>query len=161
MIVRLAADTDAEPIRVIYNHHVTTSTATTDLVPRSVEEQRSWMSQRSGAHGVVVADRDGVVVGFASLSAYRERPGYRTTVEDSVYVDPAHQGLGVGRLLLGAIVELARVHGFHAVMARVVVGHEASLRLHQSLGFADVGIEREVARKFTTWLDVAVLQLLL
>ncbi len=161
MIVRLAADADAEALRVIYNHHVTTSTATTDLVPRTVEEQRSWMGQRSGAHGVVVADRAGVVVGFASLSPYRERPGYRTTVEDSVYVDPVYHGQGVGRQLLGAIVELARVHGFHTVMARVVVGHEASLRLHRSLGFTEVGVEREVARKFNTWLDVALLQLLL
>ncbi len=159
--VRLATPQDAEALRLIYNYHVTTSTATTDLVARTVEEQRAWLHQRSGAHAVVLAEDGAVVVGFASLSPWRDRPGYRTTVEDSVYVDPDHQGRGFGRILLDEIVTVGRSHGFHAMMARVVDGHEASLRLHESLGFSVVGIERQVARKFNQWLDVVVMQLML
>lgn len=160
MQLRLAEDADAEAIRAIYNLEVVGSLVTTDLVPRSAEEQRVWMAEHRGAYPVVVAVEDGAVAGFASLSPYRTRPGYSTTVEDSVYVERSHRGKGVGRALLGEAVGLARAHGFHAVMARIVGEHEASVALHKSVGFELVGIEREVGRKFGRWLDVALYQLL-
>lgn len=103
----------------------------------------------------------GGVVGFASVSPYRSRPAYSTTVEDSVYVRPDCRGRGVGRLLLSDLVELTAAHGFHSVMARIVGGHAASIALHQSCGFQLVGVEREVGRKFGRWLDVVVMQRLL
>ncbi len=162
MEVRLAGEGDAEAIRAIYNLEVTTSTVTFDLVPRTVEAQQRWLAARSGAHVALVAvDDEGVVAGFASLSPYRNRPAYNTSVEDSVYVRRDRQGLGVGKLLLAALLETATASGFHAVMARVVGGHEASIGLHASLGFAIVGTEREVGRKFGRWLDVVVMQRLL
>ena len=86
MDMRLATLDDAEPIRQIYNLEVTTSTATFDLVPRSRDEQRTWLSERSGARAVLVAEIGGDVCGFGSLSPWRARPAYATTVEDSVYV---------------------------------------------------------------------------
>jgi phosphinothricin acetyltransferase len=101
------------------------------------------------------------VLGFASVSPYRNRPAYSTTVEDSVYVRPDCRGQGVGRLLLSDLVELTAAHGFHSVMARIVGGHEASIALHRSCGFQLVGVEREVGRKFGRWLDVVVMQRLL
>ena len=161
MQARLATIGDAEATRAIYNVEVAESTVTFDLVPRTLEEQRAWLSARSGAHAVLVAEDDGVIVGFASLSPYRDRPAYSTTVEDSVYVRRDQQGKGVGKLLLGDLVGLARSHGFHAMMARIVGGHDASIALHRSLGFEIVGTEREVGRKFGRWLDVLVMQLLL
>lgn len=161
MHARPARADDADAIRSIYNVEVTTSTVTFDLVPRTLAEQRAWITERSGAHAVVVAVDEGAVVGFASLSPYKDRPAYRTTVEDSVYVHRDHHRRGVGHLLLGELLEVARAHGFHAVMARIVGGHEASIALHQTHGFALVGVEREVGRKFGRWLDVAVLQRLL
>ena len=88
------------------------------------------------------------MVGFGSLSPYRPRPAYATTVEDSVYVDPQHQGRGVGKALLDELVRLAADHGFHSVVARIVGGHEASIALHAACGFETVGVEREVGRKF-------------
>ena len=93
VVVRLAPVADAEAIRTIYNREVVGSTVTFDMVPRTLEDQVVWLQARSGAHAVVVAeDGTGAVCGFGSLSPYRERPAYSTTVEDSVYVDPAHQG---------------------------------------------------------------------
>jgi phosphinothricin acetyltransferase len=83
------------------------------------------------------------------------------TVEDSVYVDRSRQGAGVGSLLLGELVRTATSHGFHAVMARIVGGHDASINLHARFGFEVVGTEREVGRKFGRWLDVVVMQRLL
>ncbi|HKY16581.1 MAG TPA: GNAT family N-acetyltransferase [Microthrixaceae bacterium] len=161
LILRPATIDDAEAIRSIYNVEVETSTVTFDLITRTLEEQRAWISDRSGVHAVVVAERDGAVIGFGSLSPYKERPAYSTTVEDSIYVHREAQGGGIGRALLTELVDRARSHGFHAVIARIVGGHDASIGLHSSLGFEIVGNEREVGRKFGRWLDVIVMELLL
>ena len=166
MEVRLATVDDAEAIRAIYNREVTGSTVTFDMVPRTLVAQVAWIEAHSGAHPAVVAVEpgsggSGAIAGFGSLSAYRDRPAYSTTVEDSVYVDEAWRGRGVGRALLAELVRLARVHGFHAVMARIVGGHQASIRLHEACGFTLVGVEKEVGRKFGRWLDVALMQRLL
>ncbi len=101
------------------------------------------------------------MIGFASLSPYRDRPAYSTTVEDSVYIRGDQRGTGVGRLLLDELVKLATLHGFHTVLARIVGGHEASIALHRSVGFEVVGTEREVGRKLGRWLDVVVMQRML
>lgn len=161
MRVRLATIDDVEATRAIYNIEVTESTVTFDLVARSTEEQRSWLTARSGAHAVLVADDDGDVVGFASLSPFRDRPAYSTTVENSVYVRRDQRGNGVGKLLLAELITLATSHGFHAMIARIVGDHEASIALHRSVGFEVVGTEREVGRKFGRWLDVLEMQRLL
>ncbi len=161
MLLRPATAADAAATAAIYNAEVLGSRVTFDLVTRSVEEQAGWLDARSGALEVVVAEVDGAVAGYASLSAYRERAAYRTTVEDSVYVHADHRGAGVGRALLDEIVDVARERGFHSVIARIVADHTASIRLHAAVGFQHVGVEREVGRKFGRWLDVAVMQLLL
>ena len=160
--IRLAEVADAAAIRTIYNLEVTTATSTFDLVTRSLEDQVAWLEARSGAFSAIVAvDADDTVVGFASLSPYKERAAYRTTVEDSVYVDRERNGQGIGQLLLSHVVDVARASGFHAVMARIEASGAASRALHARCGFELVGIEREVGRKFGRWLDVAVMQLVL
>lgn len=161
MRARLATIDDAEPTRAIYNLEVTESTVTFDLVPRTLEEQQEWLTARSGAHAVLVAEQDDEVTGFASLSPFRDRPAYSTTVENSVYVRRDQRGTGVGKFLLSELITLATSHGFHAMIARIVGGHEASIALHRALGFEVVGTEREVGRKFGRWLDVLEMQRLL
>ena len=162
MHIRLVRPSDAEPIRAIYNAEVTGSTATFDLVPRTPEEQQAWMAEHRGPHPAIVAvDDEDLVLGFGSLSVFRDRPAYATTVENSVYVDASRRGAGVGRALLDELVVLAGQHGFHTVIARIGGGNEASIALHLACGFQMVGVEREVGRKFNRWLDVSVLQRLL
>ena len=96
--MRLAEVGDAEAIRAIYNTEVTTATSTFDLVPRSLDDQEQWLAARSGAFSAIVAvDGAGAVVGFGSLSPYKERAAYRTTVEDSVYVDRSRRARGSAR----------------------------------------------------------------
>ncbi len=158
MKIRLATLDDAEAIRAIYNPEVLESTVTFDLVPRSLEDQQAWIDAHSGTYPAIVAVEDDDVAGFGSLTAYKERPAYRTSVEDSVYVNRAFQGRGVGHLILNSLVGLAADHGFHAMFARIVGGHEASISLHRKNGFEIIGIEKEVGRKFGQWLDVAVMQ---
>ncbi len=140
---------------------MTTATSTFDLVTRSLDEQEHWIAARSGAFSAIVAVDDDGLIGFGSLSPYKDRAAYSTTVEDSVYVDRRRSGGGVGMLLLSRLVEIAGVSGFHAVMARIEASGAASRALHAKCGFELVGIERQVGRKFNRWLDVAVMQRLL
>jgi L-amino acid N-acyltransferase len=171
VFLRPARPVDAEAIRTIYNHEVLTTTATFDLVPRSLTEQRDWLAARSGAFAAIVAvehaesepaaEADGVVVGFASLSPYKERAAYRTSVEDSVYVRRDRNGRGIGRLLLTELLDVAASSGFHSVFARIEASGTVSRALHERCGFRLVGVERETGRKFNRWLDVALMQCLL
>lgn len=161
MQIRPATLDDAEAIRAIYNHEVLTGTATFDTSPRTVEEQRRWLADRSGAHVVLVAEEGTGLLGYGSLSQFHPRPAYRTTVESSVYVAPAHQGKGVGRALLDQLVVTATDHGFHTVIARIADRNEASVALHTACGFELAGVEREVGRKFGRWLDILVMQRIL
>lgn len=162
MLVRLAELTDAAPIAEIYNVEVATSVVTFDLVPRSLDEQVEWLRARSGAHPCIVAVDDDVghqpVTGWASLSPYRPKAAYATSVENSIYVHRDHQGRGVGDLLLGELVRLSDDHGFHSIFARVAGVNPASIALHHKHGFRTIGVEREVGRKFRQWLDVTVMQ---
>ena len=163
-VLRPVRRDDAEAVRAIYNVEVLDSTVTMDMVARTLAEQLLWIDEHSGAYpAIVAADYDpstGVdcVVGFASLSAYRSRPGYNGTVENSVYVHRDHQARGLGRLLLDEILRRGADAGFHVCIARIADGHDASIRLHASRGFTMVGVEREVARKLNRWIDIAVMQ---
>lgn len=173
MEIRLASPGDAEAIRAIYNVEVLGSTNTFDMVARTREEQETWLLEHRGVHPAVVAvEHDPtsrghagahgeIVLGFGSLSPYRERSGYAATAENSVYVDRAQRGKGVGRALLAELLTLASAHGFHSVIARIAGHNETSIGLHRSAGFEMVGVEREVGRKHRQWLDVVELQRLL
>lgn len=165
--IRPARVADAEAIRTIYNHEVLHTTATFDLVPRSLADQEAWITARSGAFAAIVAveadpgSGEEVVVGFGSLSPYKERAAYRTSVEDSVYVRRDRGGRGIGRRIVEALLGIAEQSGFHAVFARIEASGAASRALHARCGFRLVGIERETGRKFNRWLDVALMECLL
>jgi L-amino acid N-acyltransferase len=173
MRIRSATPGDAEAIRAIYNVEVLESTNTFDMVPRTKAEQKAWLRGHSGVHPAIVATEapggvegqvgaDGeIVLGFGSLSSFRERSGYAATAENSVYVDRAHRGKGVGRELLAELLVLASAHGFHSVIARIAGHNETSIGLHQAAGFELVGVEREIGRKHRQWIDVVELQRLL
>ena len=149
------------------------STNTFDMVARTREQQEAWLLEHRGVHPAIVAverrrthkghvgAQGEVVLGFGSLSPYRERSGYAATAENSVYVDRAQRGKGVGRALLAELLTLASAHGFHSVIARIAGHNETSIGLHRAAGFELVGVEREVGRKHRQWLDVVELQRLL
>ena len=166
VLIRLVARGDAAEIRAIHNHYVIESTSLFDMVPRTLDDQVQWIDEHSGGHPAVVAvarDEDGTerVVGFGSLSPFRSRPAYATTVENSVYLLEDYQGRGIGRMVLEELIRLAELHGFHSVIARVAGNNDGSIALHAACGFELVGTEREVGRKFGRWLDVVEMQRLL
>ena len=158
MEIRPATIDDAEAIRSIYNAEVTGSVHVFDLVPRTLAEQQAWLADHAGAHPAIVAVDDGTVAGFGSLSPFRPRPAYSTSVEDSIYVHADHRGQGVGKQLLTELVRLAGDFGFHAVFGRIVGHNEVSIAVHTACGFEMVGVEKEVGRKFGQWLDVVEMQ---
>lgn len=174
MRIRLAEVADAEAIRTIYNVEVLESTNTFDMVPRSRAEQEAWVLEHSGVHPALVAVEEPgsgaegpegangeIVLGFGSLSAFRERSGYSATAENSVYVARDQRGRGVGRDLLAELLALASAHGFHSVIARIAGHNETSIGMHKAAGFELVGVEREVGRKHRQWIDVVEMQRLL
>jgi len=156
--IRLAKQKDAKAIQEIYNHEVRNSTATFDLVERTTQQQEEWLDERSGAFSVLVAEMGSKILGFASLSPYKARAAYRTTVEDSIYINEEFRNQGIAGELLSHLLEVAESSGFHAVIARIGGANEASIHLHQRFGFEIVGTEKEIGRKFGKWQDVVVMQ---
>jgi L-amino acid N-acyltransferase len=162
LTIREANSDDSQAIQAIYNYEVENETSTMDLVPRTPEVQQEWIAARSGAFCAVVAvDSGGTVLGFGALSEYKDRSGYRTTVENSVYVRRDVARRGIGRQVLTHLIEVATVSGFHSVIARIESTSIASRELHTACGFKLVGVEQQVARKFGKWLDIAVMQIIL
>ncbi len=156
--VRVAEAGDLPAIAEIYNDAVLNSTATFDTEPAMLEESEQWLRDRSHPYAVLVTEHEGEVAGWAALKAFASKPAYRFTAENTVYVRADMRGKGVGKALLGCLLEVATENGFRTVIARIAAPNPASVRLHRRLGFRRVGVEREVGRKFGRWLDVVVMQ---
>jgi phosphinothricin acetyltransferase len=161
MQLRGLRSTDSSQIQAIYNYEVLNTLATLDLTPRDGALQDAWMVEHSGIHTAVVCAEDDHVLGYASISPFRLRAGYSTSVENSIYVHRDARRRGIGRLLLNEITRIASVHGFHTCIARVVATQAPSIELHKACGFQLIGVEREVGRKFGQWIDIALLQKML
>jgi len=159
--IRPATLDDLEPIREIYNDAILNTVTTFDTVPKSPDKQRLWFGEHAPRYPVIVAEQDGMVVGWASLSRWSDRPAYDETAEVSVYVAEGHRGKHIGRALLEGLIKAGREGSFHLLVARIVQGSEASIHLHEALGFAHVGALREAGRKFGRLLDVTIMQKLL
>jgi phosphinothricin acetyltransferase len=156
--VRPAEAKDLAAIAAIYNDAILNSVATFDTEPWTPEAMPRWLEEHAAPYAALVAEREGEVLGWASLGPFRSKPAYRYTTENSVYVREDAQGNGVGGLLMARLVEAADANGWHVVIARITTPNEASERLHARYGFERVGVEREVGRKFERWLDVLVMQ---
>jgi L-amino acid N-acyltransferase YncA len=155
---RAATDGDLKAITDIYNEAVLTTDATFDLEPKTEDEQRVWFTGHDSRHPILVAEVDGTVVGWASLSEWSSRSAYAGTAEISLYIKEEFQGKGAGRGLLEDIMREGERVGLHAVLSRITTGNEVSIRLHESLGFEHVGVMREVGEKFGRRLDVLLMQ---
>lgn len=160
MIVRAATPADAYPLAAIYGHHVVHGLGTFEYEPPDA----AWMDARRRevqGHGLpyVVAEQDGRILGFAYANLFRPRPGYRFTVEDSVYVAPEAIGLGVGRATLSAVLAACEPLGVRQVVAVIGdSGNAASIGLHTALGFARSGLGKSFGFKHGQWVDIVWMQ---
>ena len=153
--IRHATPVDLPAINGIYNFYVETSPATFDLDPMTASWREEWFTARvSGGFPVLVAEVEGALAGWCCLSAWSPKKAYRQTVDESIYIADGSRGQGVGKALLGAILEEAREREFHVVMAGIVGCQEASLALHQSLGFVEAGRYEHMGYKLGSWHDV-------
>ncbi len=162
MRIEDATDADVPEIVAIYNDVIATSTAVFSERPVTVADRREWLrARRAQAYPVIVARMDGAVAGFASYGAFRSGSGYQRTVEHSVHVAAERRRQGIGLRLLEELLDRARREGRHVVVAGVDADNRASLRLHEQLGFEQVGRMPQVARKFDRWVDLSLLQITL
>jgi len=157
--IRLARADDVEAVRAIRNAAIRDTTAVWTGVELTSGAAREWLQEHVDRHGMLVAEVDGAVVGYASYDAWRAKEGYRHTVGDSIYLSPAAQGRGLGRPLLQQLIVLAREAGKHVMIADIEAGNTASIALHERLGFERVGTIREAGTKFGRWLDLTILSL--
>lgn len=160
LIVRPAAEADLPVITAIYAHAVRHGTASFEIdPPDETEMSRRGAAVLAGGYPYVVAQVAGKVAGYAYAGAYRTRPAYRATVEDSIYIAPEAQGRGLGRALLTELVATCTERGFRQMIA--VIGDSGSLgsiRLHAGCGFRHVGTLSAVGYKHGRWLDTVLMQ---
>lgn len=161
-VIRHANASDLPAILDIYNHAIINTTAVYQDDVHTLAMREQWFADKLKlGHPVFVAEAEGQVIGFATYGPFRNWPGYRFTVEHSVYVQAENRSKGIGKMLLQTIITHARNKGMHALIAGVDSASEGSLNLHQSLGFTEVAHFKQVGFKFGRWLDLKFLELLL
>jgi L-amino acid N-acyltransferase YncA len=158
LTVRAATEGDLAAIMGIYNWAVNQTFATLDAEPLDQEEAKEWWTAHGSKSLLLVADGEDGVVGWGRLLPWLRR-GLSTTVEDLVYVDPLHHGGGVGAALLNQLLDEARKLGYGLMVAQVAADNRAGKRLHESLGFREVGVLHGAAHKFNTTIDVTLMEL--
>lgn len=160
MIIRTATAADAQGLAEIYNHAVENTVAILNETLVDAENRAAWVAQRQGdGFPVLVAEEDGQVIGYASYGPWRPFHGFRETVEHSVYVRDGQRGKGLGRQLMQALIDQAKADGLHMMVAAVTAGNDASIRLHEALGFEVTARMPQVGQKFGDWLELIFLQL--
>ena len=160
MNIRPATALDAAPICAIYNPYVASTAISFEEAPVSEEDMARRIAD-VGAAGLpwLVLEADGRIAGYAYATKWRVRPAYRTSVESSIYLDPAFAGRGLGRQLYGALLDELRRRELHVVIGGIALPNANSIALHEKLGFRKVAHFSEVGRKFGRWTDVAYWEL--
>lgn len=161
-MIRPATTDDAEPIAAIYNLAVRETTAIWNTAEVDAANRAEWIAARTASGlPVLVIEEAGAVLGYASYGPFRPQHGFGATVEHSVYLAAQARGAGRGRALMESLITQARQAEVHVMVAAIDASNTPSIRLHQKLGFAPVGVMPQVGQKFGRWLDLALLQLVL
>jgi phosphinothricin acetyltransferase len=155
--IRPALHTDLAAVMGIYNWAVNQTFATIDSEPLSREEAEDWWQAHGRNSRLIVAENEDGVVGWGRLLPWSRR-GLSGTVEDFVYVDPLHHGNGIGKGLLRDLIDEARRLDYRTIVAQVAADNAAGVRLHEALGFRNVGTIHEAAHKFNRWVDVTIVE---
>lgn len=162
MIIRDATSDDLPAIAEIYNFSVVNTTNTWNDQPVDAEDRATWLrSHQATGYPVLIAEIAGAVAGYAAFTQWRNFTGYRHTVEHSVFVGENYQRRGVATALMKELLERARAHGAHVMIAGIDSSNTGSIALHEKLGFVVNGQFPQVGRKFGRWLDLTLMQLTL
>ena len=161
MLIRNALIKDIEDINEIYNYEVLNGVATFDTEKKTYEERKEWLSSHNEKYPCIVAEKDGKVLAWGSLSQYSTRKAYEGTCEISIYVHQKARGMGFGKEITRELLERAKDNGIHVILSRVAGENEASKQLHLNFNFELVGILKEVGYKFNRYIDVNFYQKLI
>jgi phosphinothricin acetyltransferase len=156
LMIRAAEVRDLPALTALYNHYVAHTVVTFDLQPWTVEQRAEWFSHyaTTGPHRLLVGERDGLLVGYASSGTFRAKAAYGRSVETSIYLDHRHRGRGDGRRLYQGLLDVLASAPVHRAFAGVALPNDASVALHRRLGFTSIGVFREVGFKFGRYVDV-------
>jgi phosphinothricin acetyltransferase len=160
LTIKQATLADLGQITEIYNDAIQKTTATFDTELKTLEEQEKWFANHDASHPVLIAEQDGLVTGWASLSQWSDRCAYSATAEISLYVKEDYREKGIGKQLMKAIIQEGKTAGLHTVIARIAGSNKISADLCKSFGFQYIGTMREVGKKFDKLLDVHLMQLI-
>lgn len=153
--IRNAVREDVPHILRIVNHEVLNSLAIYDTTERTYEYQLSWFEEKTRKKmPVIVAEKDGEVIGFGTFGIFRPWEAYRFSAEHSIYVHSGWRGLGIGKQLLTELIALAQKLGFHTMIAGIDSSNVSSIEFHRRHGFKDIGVCKQVGYKFDKWLDL-------
>ncbi len=156
--IRPAIEADVASITEIYNEAIQNTSATFDTELKTLEDRYQWFRSHDEKHPVLVAVIDEKVIGWATLSKWSDRCAYDSTAEVSVYVHYEHRDQGIGKRLLEVLTLEGEKAGLHTLISRITQGNEKSIYLHTRLGFENVGVLKEVGKKFGKYLDVHMMQ---
>lgn len=153
----------ASPMLAILNEVIVNSTAIYDYKPRTPDMMQAWWdAKEKGNYPVVgVVDDAGALLGFATYGPFRNWPAYKYSVEHSIYVEKSQRGKGLGRVLLGAIIEAAKEQQYHVMIGGIDSANAGSIALHEKFGFTKCAEIRQAGYKFGRWLDLVFYQLVL
>jgi L-amino acid N-acyltransferase len=158
LTLRKATIRDLEGITEIYNEAILNTTATFDIQPKNLQEQKKWFNDHQPKQPILVAEQNNVIVGWASLSKWSDRCAYSATAEASLFVRREYREQGIGRKLLETLLQEGKNIGLHTVIVRIAEDNKVSLHLFQSEDFQRIGVMKEVGRKFGKLLDVNLMQ---
>jgi L-amino acid N-acyltransferase YncA len=160
--IRLANENDLPQLLIIYNDIIINTTAVYQYEPHTFEMRKAWYDAKvKDGIPVFVAEENNVIIGFSTFGPFRAWQAYKYTIENSVYVAATQRGKGIGRLLLEPLIKTAKEKNMHAIIAGIDATNEASLKLHTSFGFEEVAHFKQVGYKFSRWLDLKFLELIL
>ena len=158
LIIRDASLKDLTEITEIYNEAILNTVATFDTNIKTLDEQREWFDKHGSKNPIIVAEKNGKIIGWASLNKYSDRCAYSGTAELSLYVKEESQGKGIGKKLMKEIIKKGEQAGIHAIISRIAEGNQVSVNIHKTVGFEHVGIYKEVGYKFGKRLDVYLME---
>lgn len=161
MLIRDVTPSDFAAIAALTNHYILNTSVHFGMEPVTPGElEAAWRTSPRHPY-IVMTDDEEVFLGFAKAGVWRERAAYQNTAEVGIYIERGHEGKGLGKTLYRALIDRCRAAGFHTLVGGLTLPNDASVRLHEAVGFKHVATFREVGRKFEGWHDVAFYQLML